>query len=257
MRSTDDSPKRLIIADAHVGTRSGDVASMTALIDRAGRAGIDEIVYLGDTFVYLIGMSKFWTDGVRTVLDAWSSFRARGGRIRLIEGNRDFFLDEPELAEWIDEAARAVDFTAGTTRFLLVHGDKVNQRDRQYLFWSRISKCRVARWWARRLPRRLAVSIVRKMEARLAETNRRFRYAKPIDALEAEARRAFAAGVDVLLFGHFHTLWEWSEQGRTAMVVPAWLEQRKSVLVDQRGNWFAVDEQLERTEFDPEDPADA
>ncbi len=230
---------RLIIADAHVGQRSGDVGEMAGLIRRAVLAGYGEVVYLGDAFQYLIGMSKFWTGGVREVMGAWEHARRAGVRIVLIEGNRDFFLDEKELAERVDWSGRCYEFVAGPTRYRLVHGDRINLRDLQYQFWSHLSKSTFARWWARALPRSLAVSIVRSMEARLATTNLRFRYKIPEAALERAARRAWREGVDVLLWGHFHRVWEYRRDDRLALVVPAWLETTSGVAVrpDGRGVW--------------------
>ena len=242
--------KRLVIADPHVGTCEGDTEAMVVLLEQAERAGVDEVLYLGDTFQYLIGMSKFWTAGIEKVLEAWDGFRSRGGAVRLIEGNRDFFLDEEDLARRIDESALSLEFSAGDVTFRLVHGDKVNQRDWQYLFWSRLSKCLPARLWARWLPRRLGVAIVRTMEARLARTNRKFRYNKPAKALREEALTAFRRGVDVQLFGHFHPLWTFSHGERLAMVVPAWLETRQSLIIEETGHWHGVDENLLPVEFD-------
>lgn len=244
------SHRRLIIADAHVGTVSGDAAAMISLLDEAAAAGIAEVIFLGDTFQYLIGMSKFWTQSVVAVLACWDRIRAGGMTVRLIEGNRDFFLDEADLAAHIDEAAHVIDFTAGDTAFRLVHGDKVNGRDFQYLFWSKLSKCSLARVWARWLPQSLAVRIVRSMEARLAETNRKFRYSKPVAALRAAAERAFDGGVDVLLFGHFHTLWLHERDGKTAMVVPAWLETRTALMVEADGEQRWVDGRCRPSEPD-------
>ena len=238
--------RRLIIADSHIGTVEGDVEAMIAQIDRAERIGINEILYLGDVFVYLIGMRKFWTRSVEKVLSAWDRVREKGVRIALIEGNRDFFLDEPDLADRVDETAINLEFQAGATTFRLVHGDTVNKRDRQYLFWSWISKSAMARLWARLLPRSIAVAIVRGMEARLAKTNRRFRYRKPVEALQNEARQSFDEGVDVLFFGHFHSLWTFEAENRVAMVVPAWLETRTAVIVEDDGRWYAVGEDFER-----------
>lgn len=241
--------KRLIIADSHVGTREGDAEAMVALIRRAEDAGVDEIVYLGDAFQYLIGMSKFWTESVESVLVSWDGFRSRGGAVRLIEGNRDFFLDEADLACRIDQSALSLEFSSADVSFRLLHGDKVNQRDFQYLFWSRLSKCFPARLWARLLPRRLAVAIVRRMEARLADTNRKFRYIKPIESLRREALKSFAQGVDVLLFGHFHTLWTFVDGKKTAMVVPAWLETRQALMIEESGRWYGVDVDIRPVKF--------
>ena len=109
--------KRLIIADSHLGQGTDDLVAMTALLENAGAAGVGEYIYLGDAFQYLIGMSKFWTSGVREILDVWRQKRSEGSRIGIVEGNRDFFLDEPDLAAEIDWSARAYDFQSGGRRF--------------------------------------------------------------------------------------------------------------------------------------------
>jgi len=236
---------RLIIADAHVGHAGRDAADMVQVVGRAAEAGFRELIYLGDAFQYLIGMAKFWTPAVQTVLLEWDRVRRRGMTIGLIEGNRDFFLDDPELAERVDWTGRQRDFTAGGRAFRVVHGDRVNLRDVQYRFWSAVSKSRPARAWARLLPGALAVAIVSHMEARLAATNRKYRYRKPIRDLERAARDAWAEGVDVLLWGHFHTGWATGNGDRLAMVVPAWMETRGCLAVADDGSWSWLSSTLE------------
>ncbi len=231
------SVKRLIIADSHVGQIDGDWEAMCSLVRAAPARGVSEIIYLGDGFQYLIGMSKFWTTGVLEVLEAWRDVRSQGVRIVVVEGNRDFFLDAPELANEIDWGGLRYEFKAGPTAYRLDHGDRVNSRDFQYRFWSSVSKSSPARLWARLLPRRLAVSIVRRMEAHLATTNKKYRYTKPITDLKKSAESAWSEGIDVLFWGHFHTPWEWRSGEHLAMIIPAWLETRKSVLVDDMGEW--------------------
>jgi UDP-2,3-diacylglucosamine hydrolase len=236
--------KRLVIADAHVGQGTEDCRAMTSLVERAVGAGAGEIIYLGDAFQYLIGMSKFWTPGVHRVLNTWRDVRSKGVRIGIVEGNRDFFLDEPDLAAEIDWSARVFEFEARGRRFRMVHGDLVNPRDFQYRFWSTISKSAVARLWARLLPRPAAVAIVRRMEAHLAKTNRKFRYTKPIADLERSAAEAWRAGVQTVFWGHFHTPWMCRDGDNEALIIPAWLENRSSVFVDAGGGWSLVDDDL-------------
>jgi UDP-2,3-diacylglucosamine hydrolase len=236
--------KRLIIADAHVGQRAGDAADMTSMVLGAGQRGVTEIIYLGDAFQYLIGMSKFWTPGVIEVMSAWRRLRTAGVRIGVIEGNRDFFLDAADLRSELDWSDTSRDFVAGRRHFRLVHGDKVNRRDLQYRFWSSISKSLPARVWAHLLPRSLANAIVRGMEARLAETNRKFRYRKPLPCLRHAAERAWSEGVDVLLWGHFHTSWWYRWDERAAVVLPAWLESGLAVVVEPDGELALVEKNL-------------
>lgn len=243
--------KRLVIADAHVGQRQGDTEAMVALIERATGAGIVEIVYLGDVCQYLIGMEKLWTASVRTVVKAWDAARAAGVRVVLVEGNRDFFLDEPDLAAHIDSSGLGYELAAADHRFLLKHGDRVNRRDLQYRFWATVSKSLVARLVARSLPRSVAMRIVRSMEARLAATNRRFRYRKPIKELRAEAEVAWRKGVDVVLWGHFHTPWRYEREGRVALVVPAWLDFGLAVLIEDNGAWGLVEKTLTPARYVP------
>jgi len=242
--------KRLIIADSHIGQGgSNDAPAMSSLVRRAAEDGVGEVIYLGDAFQYLIGMSKFWTKAHGVVMEAWREARQRGVRIVIIEGNRDFFLDEVDLAMEIDWGGRRYDFAAGKKRYRLDHGDLVNRRDFQYRFWSKISKSAVARIWARLLPRPVAVAIVRHMEAHLATTNRKFRYTKPIEDLRRSALSAFADGVDVLFWGHFHTHWEQRDGERLALIIPAWLETRTAILVESDGTWHPVDLSLEGCEL--------
>jgi len=236
--------KRLIIADAHVGQRAGDVADMVSMLLKARDMDVTEIIYLGDCFQYLIGMSKFWTAGIVDVVQAWRDLRQSGVAVGVIEGNRDFFLDAPELAAEIDWSALSYEFRSSSRRFRLVHGDKVNLRDLQYRFWSRLSKSLPARVWARLLPGSIAVWIVRTMEARLAETNRRFRYVKPLDSLKTAAENAWNQGVDVLLWGHFHTSWQYSRDERHAIILPAWLDSGLAVLTDDQGGAWMVEKNL-------------
>jgi UDP-2,3-diacylglucosamine pyrophosphatase LpxH len=236
-----DRVQRLVIADSHLGQRTGDVEEMEALLERAVAAGIQEVIYLGDAFLYLLGMSKLWTAAVRELLQVWKRCRERGVRVVLVEGNRDFFLDEPDLAPYLDWSGRVYQLSAGTTTYRLVHGDLVNQRDLQYRFWSTVSKSFISRFCAQLLPQRMAMAIVRNMEARLATTNLRFRFRKPVKALRRQAHQAWAEGVDVLLWGHFHTPWEHRQDERLAMVVPAWLASRSSLLIAADGSHSLVD----------------
>lgn len=241
-----DSVKRLIIADSHVGQGVDDADAMSSLVRRAAVSGVKEVIYLGDGFQYLIGMTKFWTAALREVMESWREARSNGVRIVIIEGNRDFFLDEADLAVEIDWSGRVYEFGSGELRYRLDHGDLVNRRDFQYRFWSKVSKSSVAHLWARLLPQFLAVAIVRHMEAHLAKTNRKFRYTKPIEDLQRNAEAAWAAGIDVLFWGHFHTHWECRDGDQLGMIIPAWLETRTSVLVHPDGRWTTVDADLER-----------
>ena len=65
--------KRLIIADSHIGQGADDAAAMSSLVHRAAEEGVGEVIYLGDVFQYLLGMSKFWTTAHGMDPDRWPS----------------------------------------------------------------------------------------------------------------------------------------------------------------------------------------
>ncbi len=215
---------RAVLADLHVGQRPGDLDRFLATLADIERRGADEVVFLGDLFRALVGFPHFWDETMRRGLDGLAALRRAGTRIVMVEGNRDFFLDARALDPFRDACGPVHSFVAGGRRFLLEHGDLLNRRDRSYLFWRAVSKSAVARAWARVLPGRLARRVVFGAESRLKETNFSYRKSLPLTELTAAARRHFAAGVDVVLWGHFHRAWTLAEGGREAHVVPGWLE---------------------------------
>jgi UDP-2,3-diacylglucosamine hydrolase len=226
---------RAVLSDLHVGQADGDIERFVATIERLAAMGVGELTLLGDLFRILIGYPKYWDETVRRGLDALVAFRRSGSRVVMLEGNRDFFLGSHYLDACRDSDGTAHSFSVGGRRFLLEHGDLINRRDRAYRFWRAISKGGPARLWARLLPGSLARRIVRGTEARLAETNFSYRQTLPVEDLSRAARRHFANGVDVVLWGHFHRPWRLAHDGREARVVPAWCESGTILYVEPDG----------------------
>jgi UDP-2,3-diacylglucosamine hydrolase len=226
---------RAVLADLHLGQRTGDLDRFAAAVDELLRRDAREVVLLGDLCVALVGFPKFWDQVVTATLEQLARLRRAGTRVVIVEGNRDFFLDTPEIGRAVSAAVLVHSFSAGGTRFLLEHGDLVNRGDHRYLFWRWLSKGRAARTWAWALPAGLATSIVRRTEARLARTNFSYRANLPVTRLEASARRHFASGVDVVMWGHFHRSWRFGEDGRTAYVLPAWLDRGAMIWIEGTG----------------------
>lgn len=212
---------RAVLADLHLGERPDDVERFRRVADEALRRGVGELVLLGDIFRALVGFPHFWDETVRAGLAELHRLRRRGVRVVLVEGNRDFFLDVPSLAEYRDAATACHSFSVGGRRFLLEHGDLVNVRDWRYRVWRRLAKSGAARLWARLLPGSLARRVVSGTERRLARTNFDYRTRIPEERLARTAEVHFAAGVHVVLWGHFHHPWTHGDGRRLAAVVPA------------------------------------
>lgn len=215
---------RAVISDLHLGQVEGDMERFATTLAAVAADGARELVLLGDVFRTLIGFPKYWNSEIRTGLGSLAELRQRGVGVVLVEGNRDFFLDEPAMAPYCDRVVAAHSFAAGGRRFLLEHGDLVNRSDRAYRFWRILSKSGAARVWASLLPRSVAGRIVDGTERRLAETNFSYRRKLPEGDLRAAAARHFSSGVHVVLWGHFHKPWRLQDGGREARVIPAWAE---------------------------------
>lgn len=215
---------RAVLADLHLGERPGDLDRFRFVIDEALHRGAGELVLLGDIFRALVGLPHFWDETVRAGLRVLQRARRAGARVVLVEGNRDFFLDEPALDDFRDCTTPCHSFSAGGRRFLLEHGDLVNLRDWRYLAWRRLAKSSLARLGARLLPARLARRIVAGTEARLARTNFSYRSLLPAERMRLIAAAHFAAGVHVVLWGHFHRPWRLARGGCLAAVVPAFAD---------------------------------
>ena len=226
---------RAVLADLHLNSLPGDLERFSSTLADLRERGVGELVLLGDLFRTLVGFPHFWDDGVRRGLAELRALRAGGVRVVLVEGNRDFFLDAPALAPCLDTAGSAHSFTAGGRRFLLEHGDLINRRDRAYRAWRAVSKSATARLWARLLPAGVARRIVSTTEARLARTNFSYRRVLPDDDLAAAAARHFRAGVDVVLWGHFHRAWRLASGEREARVLASWQESAAVTWVDDDG----------------------
>jgi UDP-2,3-diacylglucosamine pyrophosphatase LpxH len=227
---------RAVVADCHLGQVDGDLERFAALTTEMASRRVGEAIFLGDLHRSLVGFERFWDSSARVALDALAGLRRAGARVVMIEGNRDFFLDSRDMDPFRDAAGSVHSFAAGGRRFLLEHGDLVNRRDRAYRFWRAVSKSGCARTGARLLPRGLARRLVSNTERRLARTNFSYRRTLPVDDLTAQARRHFAAGVDVVLWGHFHRPWVLADGGREARVVPAWAETGAVVWVAPDGD---------------------
>jgi UDP-2,3-diacylglucosamine hydrolase len=235
---------RALLADLHLGQASGDLERFARTIAELAARGVGEVVFLGDLFRTLVGYSRFWDRSVEAGLAQLAGLRAAGARVVMVEGNRDFFLDATELAAYRDGWGMAHSFTAGGRRFLLEHGDLVNRHDRAYRWWRSFSKSAASRLWARSLPAALARWIVHRAEARLAQTNFAYRRAVPAEDLGAAAHRHFAAGVDVVLWGHFHRAWHLRLGEKEAHVLGGWCETGTVVIVGEDGSlvFSSVDE---------------
>jgi UDP-2,3-diacylglucosamine pyrophosphatase LpxH len=215
-----------LIADAHLGGPGGEPGPLLAQLEALPAAGCERLILMGDLFHVFVGFPQFETAEIRAVVPAIAAVRARGILTHYIEGNRDFFL-RGSLYERAFAVEREVAFTAAGRRCLAIHGDGLNDRDRQYLFWRWLSKSWPVRLLVKYLPAAAARRFVHSTERRLAATNFKHRAAIPEHAIRAYAERRLAEGHDLMIVGHFHEERRWTVTGGEVWLLEAWFSSRR------------------------------
>ena len=182
-----------VVADCHLGGPGGPAEPLLAQLEELPDQGCEQLVLLGDIFHVWVGSDRFETSVVRQVLTALERLRQRGVRLDYVEGNRDFFIADSRYARIFDSIALEVSFEVAGSRYLAVHGDGLNDRDRQYLLWRWLSKSAPVRYAVRWLPRAIAQRTMYSMEERIAATQLQASHPDPL-ASDYDLRRATIAG---------------------------------------------------------------
>lgn len=224
-----------IVADAHLGERPGDVARFGELLEELQARGVRELNLLGDCFAYFIADERYFTATVREALALLDRFRARGGRVHLIEGNRDFFVSGSAVAEQhFDSAGMERTVQTASRRVLLVHGDLVDPYDRGYRLWRFLSKNPASFLAMKALPPMLGRPIVEHFERRLHGYTPNHGAIDELSLL-CYARAHFAEGFDRVIIGHYHRYLRVPDGGRDLVALPAWCNSGAHALLTSSG----------------------
>jgi UDP-2,3-diacylglucosamine diphosphatase len=230
----------IVIADAHLDNLNTELDDFLRFLAALQHPPIRTLYILGDLFTFWIGTPQMQLPYQQAVIKALQALRDSQIIVKYVEGNRDYFLaplylDNP-FAEIASEYAQEV---FGNTRIYFAHGDLVNVSDRQYRLWRRISRSRFIYAGFKRLPRSVAVHVVRYLEHTLNRTNQRHKGSFPLKTCEAYARKVFQAGYDTLVLGHFHEArhHEFSINGqqKSLYVLPAWKDTYTYLRISESG----------------------
>jgi UDP-2,3-diacylglucosamine pyrophosphatase LpxH len=121
---------------------------------------------------------------------------------------------------------------AGARRYLIVHGDMINDRDLPYRFWRFASKNPVSRLGLELIPQKSARNFVDSVEKRLASSNFKHKRVLPLDLMKRFADRRASEGFTHVVFGHFHEKLTMDASAATVTVLPPWYETGEAMAID-------------------------
>ena len=227
-----------VIGDSHIGLSPGSEGPVIAWLDRFAKLQPRALYLNGDLFHYLIAHPKFKTPAVEKVFDRFRRLRDSGVEVHYIEGNRDFFI-RGSFAEYsVSDIAFEYAVPAGQNRYLIVHGDMINDRDYPYRFWRFASKNPISKFSLKLIPKRTARSFVDSVEKRLAGSNFKHKSRLPLEQMEVYARRRHEEGFTHIVFGHFHEKLVMPAGDTTVAIVPAWFERGEAMVINPQTGTF-------------------
>ena len=222
----------VLIGDSHIGLSEGNEQPILAWLDRLAAAKPRALYLNGDLFHYLIAHPKFYTPSVEKVFAKFRQVRDGGVAIHYVEGNRDFFLKGSFAEQSVTDVGLQYEFTAGARRYLIVHGDMINDRDWPYRFWRFASKNAISRLGLELIPKRTAKKFVDSVEARLASSNFKHKSRLPLELMESYGKKRGGDGYSDVVFGHFHQKLVLPTPGSTITILPPWYETGEAMVVD-------------------------
>ena len=224
-----------VIGDSHVGLADGNETSLIEWIDRLAAQRPQALVLNGDLFHYLIAHEKFRTSSVDKVFARLRALRDSGVAVHYVEGNRDFFIKRSFVEDAVTDIKLEYPITAGAKKYLIVHGDMINDRDLPYRFWRRASKNPVSKFGVNFIPKKIARRFVDSVEARLSKSNFKHKSRLPIELMQEYARKRAAEGFTDVVLGHFHEkVVIPTEGGATVTVLPPWYETGEAMVIDEQ-----------------------
>jgi len=224
-----------VIGDSHIGLSDGSEAPIIAWLDRLAALRPRALYLNGDLFHYLIADPKFYTTSVEKVFARFRELRDSGVPIHYVEGNRDFFLRGSFVEDGVTDIAMEYTVAAGDKKYLIIHGDMINDRDIPYRFWRSASKNALSKFALKFIPKKMARGFVDKIEGRLSDSNFKHKSQLPIEQMKTfgASRNSFTH----VVFGHFHEKLV-LDGSPTITILPPWYETGEAMAIDPDSGEF-------------------
>lgn len=206
--ATDDARTlTLLVSDLHVPIRGGEVLdAFLALLEQAReRAASTRVLVLGDLLESVVNERQLALGAWVPLLGALRRTTDAGVTVTLLHGNRDFMLGRRfARSTGVRVVAGGLAFVVGGQRALALHGDELCTNDVPYQRSKRWLRTRAVRWLCAGMPLAVAERIGRRARSQSGKSMARGDAGR-FAPVEQAVRDAFAAGFELLVFGHVHT----------------------------------------------------
>jgi UDP-2,3-diacylglucosamine pyrophosphatase LpxH len=212
----------IIVTDAHISKAAGNHATFFRMLASLEKNHQD-LIFLGDIFDLWVALPGYESDIHHDFIE-WCREQKKYRTIGFMEGNHEYYLatERAQAFSWCSADAWYRD-DAGT---LLVHGDQINRRDRNYLTFRKLLKSRMAKFIMNSLP--FGPKYVESFKQRLKQTNTEFRMHLPREEVKLFAESRFTEGIDTILVGHFHQEYLYcNADSKKLYVLPDWFGTQK------------------------------
>jgi UDP-2,3-diacylglucosamine pyrophosphatase LpxH len=138
----------IIIADTHLSPTKGNIPEFFQMLDTFKKNN-EDLVFLGDIFDLWIALPRYEAIFIENSSPGAGS-KGIHRIIGFIEGNHEFFVAEERKKSfsWCSNASEWRDENG----ILFAHGDRINRKDRNYLFFRKLSKNKITKILIRHLP---------------------------------------------------------------------------------------------------------
>jgi UDP-2,3-diacylglucosamine hydrolase len=226
-----------VIGDSHIGLAEGSEVPISAWLDRFVQLQPRALYLNGDVFHYFIANPKFYTPSVEKVFARLRELRDSGVAVHYVEGNRDFFLSGSFAEKSVTDVSLEYVIPAGGKKYLITHGDLINDHDYPYRFFRFASKNALSRFGLRFVPASVARSFVDSVERRLARSNFKHKSRLPIEHMQTYGEKRSREGITHIVFGHFHEKIV-LEGPSTVTILPPWYENGEAMVIDPETGEF-------------------
>lgn len=233
--------RAVFLSDAHLNEDDIHTRNFVSFAEKAAAENA-ALFLLGDVFDLWFGSPGLTFGFQKPVISRLRELRRNGLRLYYVEGNRDFYLKKHHEGHTFDAVAEEeMKAAVGGKTLYLSHGDTVNRADIVYRFWKALSKNRLAFEAVSALPPSMFLPLADRLERKLKRTNRRYRGSFPEKECREFALRRFAAGVDFVILGHFHSerLLRFAQGQATKVlaVLPSWREEWRHFFLTAEGEF--------------------